>query len=229
MRDSCLDRRTFIAAALAAGAAPNLAWAQGQNRVFSNGALADNALARYFRRMPEGVAWPPSDFLSSGGRRPLSYYRGKTLLVSLWAETCAPCLVEMPIFAQLNAKYANSRFEIVPVITGSKRLNTMARAQKFLNDRRIALSTLMDGGKRGDELLRGLTASRDAPDGSLPCNILIDGEGRIRGRQSGFILLLPPGTSSADPAAAVKNAKTIWEGPGSAEFFETLRSGVLSA
>lgn len=235
MRDSRPDtslpsRRALLAAALTAGAVPLVAHAQGQNRAFADGALAGNDLARYFRRMPDGVSWPPSDFLSSGGRRPLSFYRGKTLLVSLWAETCAPCLVEMPIFAQLNAKYANARFEIVPIITGSKRLNTMARAQKFLNDSKIALATLMDGGKGGDELLRGLTASRGAPNGSLPCNLLIDGSGRIRGRQSGFVWLLPAGAAPpADAQAAFKEGKSIWEGPGSAEFFESLRQGALSA
>lgn len=227
MANATVDRRSLLAAGLAAAATPAPAFAQRRNLAFTDGPLADNALAEQFRRMPEGIVWPPSDFQSSGGRRPLSYYRGKTILVSLWAETCAPCLVEMPIFAQLNAKYANAKFEIVPVITGSERLNTMARAQKFLNDRDIALTTLMDGGRQGNELLKNVTASRGAPNGSLPCNLLIDGQGRLIGRQSGFVLLLPEGTRLDDPKAVAKSGKTIWEGPGAGEFFETLRSGSI--
>lgn len=220
-----IDRRTLIGAAIAA-AAPLPALAQRNNLAITAGPLADNPLARHFRRLPEGVAWPPSDFLSSGGKRPLSYYRGKTIIVSLWSETCPPCLVEMPIFAELNAKYANAKFEIVPVVTGSKRLNTMARAQKFLNDRGIGLNTLIDGGPQADELLKSVTATRTAPNGALPCNLLIDSEGRLVGRQSGFVLMFPAGMSPSDPKAA-ESAKTIWEGPGATAFFETVRSGGL--
>jgi thiol-disulfide isomerase/thioredoxin len=225
MASPSIDRRALIGAAIAA-AAPLPAFAQRANRAITDGPLADNPLARQFRRLPEDVAWPPSDFLSSGGKRPLSYYRGKALIVSLWSETCPPCLVEMPIFAQLNAKYANARFEIVPVVTGSKRLNTMARAQKFLNDRRIALNTLIDGGSQADELLKSVTASPSAPNGALPCNLLIDPEGRLLGRQTGFVLMFPAGMKPDDPNAA-KLAKTIWEGPGATAFFETLRTGAL--
>lgn len=217
-----LDRRTLLGAAIAA-AAPAPAFAQRSNRAITAGPLADNPLAQQFRRVPEGVSWPPSDFLSSGGKRPLSYYRGKTIIVSLWSETCPPCLVEMPIFAQLNARYANARFEIVPVVTGSKRLNTLARAQEFLTDRGIALSTLIDGGPQADELLKSVTASRNAPNGALPCNLLIDGEGRLVGRQTGFVLMFPAGMKPDDPKAA-EMAKTIWEGPGASAFFETVRA-----
>ena len=217
-----IDRRTLLGAALVVSA-PAPAFAQRGNRAITDGPLASNPLAQQFRRAPEGVAWPPSDFLSSGGKRPLSYYRGKTLIVSLWSETCPPCLVEMPIFALLNAKYANARFEIVPVVTGSKRLNTMARAQKFLNDRNIGLNTLIDGGPQADELLRSVTVSRSAPNGALPCNLLIDPEGRLVGRQSGFVLMFPAGMKPDDPKAA-ELATTIWEGPGAAAFFETVRN-----
>lgn len=223
MTGPSIDRRTLVAAALAA-AAPAPAMAQ---RAFTDGPLARNRLARYFEPIPEGVAWPPADFLSAGGRRPLSHYRGKTLIVQLWSEICPPCLAEMPIFDALSARHGGERFEIVPVVTGSRRLNTMARAQKFLVDRRIGLVTLIDGGRGGDELLRTVAASREEPKGALPCNLLIDREGRLRARQTGYVLEFPLSARGKPPEEQAKLATSIWEGPDAAQFFEVLKSGQL--
>ena len=221
-----LDRRTLMAAALAA-CAPVPALAQRSNRAFTDGPLARNRLARYFEPVPEGTAWPPTDFLSSGGRRPISHYRGKTLIVQLWSEICPPCLAEMPVFAQLSAQYGGEKFEIVPVVTGSKRLNTMARAQKFLTDRKIGMATLIDGGRGGDELLRTVAASPNEPKGALPCNLLIDRDGRLRARQTGYVLEFPASAQGKPPAEQARLARSIWEGPDAAQFFEVLKSGQL--
>ncbi len=221
-----IDRRALIAASLAAASA-GPALAQRSNRAITEGPLTRNALARHFERLDEEVAWPPSDLLGPGGRVPVSHYRGKTILLSLWNETCAPCLVEMPVFARLNARFANDRFEIVPVITGSRRLNTLARAQKFLNDRKIAIPTLIDGGRAGDELLKTVTTSRSEPSGALPCTLLIDRDGKLRGRQIGFVLTLPADAAGKSGAELAASARSIWEGADAEAFIEGLRAGVL--
>jgi thiol-disulfide isomerase/thioredoxin len=220
-----IDRRALLAAALATPVAAN---AQAPaNLTFGAGPLSQNPVARRFRKFPDPAQWPPKPFLDSAGERPLSAFKGKVVLMSLWSEACAPCLVELPIFAALNAKYGGPNFQIVPVVTGPSRLDTAARAQKFLNDRKIPISTLMDGGKDREELMGTLASSRRDPNGALPCNVLIDKDGRIRGRQTGFVVTLPAGAPPPKDGEDLKNMKSVWETADAEAFFTGLLAGAL--
>lgn len=52
---------------------------------------------------------------ASGKSRKLSEFRGRTLLVNLWATWCVPCRKEMPALDQLQASLGGSNFEVVAV------------------------------------------------------------------------------------------------------------------
>jgi hypothetical protein len=186
-------------------------------------------VARRFRTFRSPGSWPPSPLLDSGGRRPLGDFRGKVVLMSLWSEACAPCLVELPIFASLNARYGGPSFQIVPVVTGPSRLETAARAQKLLDDRHIALNTLMDGGEDHNELMRTLAASRRDPNGALPCNVLIDKEGRVRGRQTGFVVTLPAGSAPPKTGQDLEHMVSLWQTPEAEAFLKGLAGGALDS
>lgn len=45
----------------------------------------------------------------------LADFRGKTILVNIWATWCAPCRHEMPAFDALQAEMGGNLFEIVPI------------------------------------------------------------------------------------------------------------------
>ena len=45
----------------------------------------------------------------------LSDYKGKVILVNIWATWCAPCIAEMPMLDELQAKKGSDNFEVVTI------------------------------------------------------------------------------------------------------------------
>ncbi|MFN2425888.1 MAG: TlpA family protein disulfide reductase [Candidatus Binatia bacterium] len=52
---------------------------------------------------------------TTGAVRKLSNYRGKIVLVNLWATWCPPCIAELPVLDQLSAAYADKGLVILAV------------------------------------------------------------------------------------------------------------------
>jgi thiol-disulfide isomerase/thioredoxin len=52
---------------------------------------------------------------AEGNAKKLSDWRGKTVLLNLWATWCVPCRKEMPALNALEAKLAGPNFEVVAV------------------------------------------------------------------------------------------------------------------
>ena len=50
-----------------------------------------------------------------GGQKKLSDWRGRTVLLNLWATWCVPCRKEMPALDELQAKLGGKDFEVVAV------------------------------------------------------------------------------------------------------------------
>lgn len=51
-----------------------------------------------------------------GGRRKLSDYRGKYVLLDFWGTWCGPCIAEMRHLDPLYAKYQPKGFEVIGMI-----------------------------------------------------------------------------------------------------------------
>ncbi len=52
---------------------------------------------------------------ASGGERHLAEWRGRTVLLNLWATWCIPCRKEMPALDELQAKLGGPRFEVLSI------------------------------------------------------------------------------------------------------------------
>ena len=52
---------------------------------------------------------------ASGQRKTLADWRGRTVLLNLWATWCVPCRKEMPALDELQAKLGGAGFEVVAV------------------------------------------------------------------------------------------------------------------
>lgn len=51
----------------------------------------------------------------AGNKTPFANLKGKVVLLSFWASWCQPCLVEFPIFASIEKRFADRGFVVVPI------------------------------------------------------------------------------------------------------------------
>jgi thiol-disulfide isomerase/thioredoxin len=111
---------------------------------------------------------------SRGARLSLAAFKGRYVLLNLWAPWCAPCVKELPALARLKAAIPQQQIVVVAVDVGR---GSAADARRFLDghDAR-ALDTYVD---TNIALLRAFGAY------GLPLTILIDPSGREIGRAVG--------------------------------------------
>lgn len=118
---------------------------------------------------------PSTAFLDPDGRPiKLDAYRGRMLLLNLWATWCAPCVKELPALDRLQAGLGDDRFQVLLVSVDRKGL---AVAAPFLE--KLGVRNLRTAADPTSELARALGVS------GLPTTLLIDAEGRILGRMLG--------------------------------------------
>ncbi len=70
-----------------------------------------------------GSAQPLPDirFIDEAGKALLlSAFRGKILVLDIWATWCGPCRKEMPTLDRLQARLGGSDFEVIPLSTDSQ-------------------------------------------------------------------------------------------------------------
>ncbi|HEY0282518.1 MAG TPA: TlpA disulfide reductase family protein [Rhizomicrobium sp.] len=118
---------------------------------------------------------PAVVFAGADGRlHTLAEFKGRLVLLNLWAPWCAPCVKELPALAALQKALPRDRFAVVAVDVGR---DTLAEAGAFLaeHDAR-ALTAYLDS---NTSLFRIFGAY------GLPLSILIDAEGREIGRVEG--------------------------------------------
>jgi thiol-disulfide isomerase/thioredoxin len=126
-----------------------------------------------FRQAPEAL--PEIKFQDAGGReRTLADWRGKVVLLNLWATWCLPCRKEMPALDSLQAALGSDKFEVVALSVDRKGLEA---SKKFLDETKIEkLGLYVDASTRANSALRVV---------GLPATLLIDPEGREIGRLLG--------------------------------------------
>jgi thiol-disulfide isomerase/thioredoxin len=128
-------------------------------------------------RTHAGKQAPSSAFLDPGGRETsLSDFRGRPLLVNLWATWCAPCVVEMPTLDAL-AEREDGRLQVL-AISMDMGAEGRAKVDRFFGERSFAaLEPYLD-----PEL--GMMAELGVS--ILPTTILYDGDGREVWRVTGM-------------------------------------------
>ncbi|MBU3076901.1 TlpA family protein disulfide reductase [Sphingomonas sp. XMGL2] len=117
---------------------------------------------------------PVVPFLApDGGPATLSGFRGKPLLVNLWATWCAPCVREMPTLDRL----AQARAKDFQLVVVSQDINGKAAVDPyFAKSRFVALKPYLD---KQNVLMMGLNVD------TLPVTIFYDAKGKEQWRVTG--------------------------------------------
>ncbi len=87
---------------------------------------------------------PAPDFTFPGldGKKvSLSDYRGKVVLVNIWATWCPPCVEEMPSMEKLYQKFKGENFEILAVSIDEPGLKAVA---PFMRKSNLTFPALID-------------------------------------------------------------------------------------
>jgi cytochrome c biogenesis protein CcmG, thiol:disulfide interchange protein DsbE len=104
----------------------------------------------------------------------LTDLRGRVVLVNFWASWCPPCRVEMPGFERVYREHADDGFVIVGIATD---VHARSRIRTFLAEHDITYPTLL----ASPQVVRDYGGIK-----ALPESFLIDRDGRIRHRVTGF-------------------------------------------
>jgi len=108
----------------------------------------------------------------NGPSRPLSFYRGRPLIINVWASWCAPCRAEMASLERLAWGDLAERFAVIGISTDDH----IDRAQSWLRRSNATISHYID---RRLELEHMLGATH------LPLTVLVDATGRVRAKVAG--------------------------------------------
>jgi thiol-disulfide isomerase/thioredoxin len=159
----------------------------------AHGVLAQNSLAQKFEavttELPRVYLWGPN------GRRDIRELKGRTILMPLWAEWCAPCMSEIPDFARLQQKYGNEKFSIIPVLTATRKKITPEILRTILMEMHAGVFEPLLENDLGSRLMEKM-ARKSSGESALPCNLLIAPDGHVVAREIGRL----ENTDDATPA-----------------------------
>jgi len=118
---------------------------------------------------------PPFTFIDAEGKeRTLKDWRGKVVLLNLWATWCAPCIREMPHLDRLKAALGSDKFDVVAI---SVDRGGPAKPRAFRERTKVThLEFYQDPTAKLGFALKAI---------GMPATLLLDAQGREIGRLVG--------------------------------------------
>jgi len=124
---------------------------------------------------PVAIGRPLPDVLMSGLNGPsrsISSYRGRPLIVNVWASWCGPCRAEAASLERLAWSDAGSRYTVIGISTDDYR----DAALKWLKHSNATVSHYIDSRLILEHMLGAST---------IPLTVLVDAKGRVVARYRG--------------------------------------------
>ena len=119
---------------------------------------------------------PELHFTDGDGKaRTIANFKGKVVLLNIWATWCGPCRKEMPTLDRLQAALGGPEFEVVPLSIDRKGMEAINKFYDETGIRHLARYVAPSASEAMDTL--GVFG--------LPATFLIDGRGLILGRKDG--------------------------------------------
>lgn len=96
----------------------------------------------------------------------LSEYRGKPLIINVWASWCGPCRAEMGSLERLAKRYNGKMFNIIGISTDDYR----DRATAFIDQAEVSFENYIDHELLMENMLGATT---------IPLTVLVNADGRV--------------------------------------------------
>ncbi|MEX1073787.1 MAG: TlpA disulfide reductase family protein [Burkholderiales bacterium] len=137
------------------------------------GAAAETAFVLRMHASPRPL--PEIAFADGAGKpKTLADFRGKIVLLNVWATWCPPCREEMPSLDRLQKALGGPRFEVVALSIDAEGAPAVQRFYKEIGIASLAI--YVDPAMRAAGQLGTL---------GVPTTLLIDAQGRELGRHAG--------------------------------------------
>ena len=131
----------------------------------AHGELAALTMATAPLQLPD-LAFEDAD----GKPRKLSEWRGRTVLVNLWATWCVPCRKEMPALEGLQTKLGGPKFEVVAVNIDTR---DPEKPKNFLKEAKLTkIGNFTDQKAKVFQDLKSIGRAL-----GMPTSVLVDGNG----------------------------------------------------
>ena len=102
----------------------------------------------------------------SGNTKKISDYRGKPLIINVWASWCGPCRSEMGSLDRLARRYNGNQFNIIGISTD----DDGSAAATFIRRSKNSFANYLDSKLLLENMLGANT---------IPLTILVDAKGRV--------------------------------------------------
>ena len=102
----------------------------------------------------------------SGNSKKFSDYRGKPLIINVWASWCGPCRAEMGSLDRLARRYGGKQFNVIGISTD----DDGSAAAAFISKSKISFTNYLDSKVQLENMLGANT---------IPLTILVDEKGRV--------------------------------------------------
>lgn len=129
---------------------------------------------RTMAALPPSQRQSPQDFRlvrADGQPMTLAAFKGRTILVNLWATWCPPCVAEMPDLDRLQGQLGGNDFQVLAVSLDRGGKAVVERWNTQAGIRHLAIHTANPA---------------DFPGALLPTSILLDKQGRVAWTGSGI-------------------------------------------
>lgn len=133
-------------------------------------------LGAYWRLEESPRLVPDVAFVDANGqRRSITEYRGRYVLLNVWATWCPPCVKEMPALDRMQALKGNEQFEVVALSVDRQGLQLVRDFYQRFGLRSLGIYLDQDGRSMSSLRITG-----------LPTTLLIDPSGRETARWAGI-------------------------------------------
>ena len=141
----------------------------------TSAAAAEGPLANRFILRGNPKLLQSIQFMDGKGHaRQLSDFRGKTILLNIWATWCVPCRKEMPALDRLQVALGGPDFEVVPLSIDRGGPDVVRQFYKSVGIQKLRMYLDVSG-----------DATRKLAVVGLPTTLLLDREGRETARLIG--------------------------------------------
>lgn len=109
----------------------------------------------------------------SGNSKKMADFRGKPLIINVWASWCGPCLAEIGSLERISRRFGGKQFNVIGISTD----DDARAAVSFVKESKLTFNNFLDSHVVLENMLGANT---------IPLTILVDAHGKVLNKVRGY-------------------------------------------